>query len=138
MRITDRLVEITAEVKAAVLASGISDADLVTVSNSGADFLNATSQAAGAVIVYPFPKFTMPAPRAIRRIEWTFGLIAGGRSLEAAARCSELLDVLTDAGILAWRAAPATVTPTDFAVSEDPRAPRFPGWAITITEEHLP
>lgn len=136
--LTDRLVELTTAVTAAVRGSALVDADLVTVSNSGYDFLTSTSQRAGAVIIYPFPKLQIPAPRGIRRATWTLGVVAGGPAVDAAARCSDLLDVITAAGIVAWRAAPANVDPTDFAVSEDPKAPRIPGWAITITEEYLP
>jgi hypothetical protein len=131
-----RLAEITAAAETAVRGSGLVDADKVTVSNSGADYLNARSPAAGAVIVYPFPKLTLPAPRGIRRVVWTIGILANGRGVAAATRCSDLLDVITAAGIVSWRADPAVVEPTDFAVSEDPSAPKIPGWAITITEEH--
>lgn len=133
----DRLAEITTTLEAAVRASGLPDAELVTVSNSGIDFLNSRSQRAGAVIVYPFPKVTMPAPRGIRQLAWTIGVVATGKTLDAATRCSDLLDVITASGVVAWRAEPATAEPTDFAVSEDPDAPKVPGWAITITEEHL-
>jgi hypothetical protein len=134
----DRLAEITTAVETAVRSSSLTDAELVTVSNSGADFLKSRSPAAGGVIVYPFPKLTLPAPRGIRRVAWTIGILANGRSVAAASRCADLLDVVTAAGIIAWRAEPATVEPTDFAVSEDPAAPKIPGWAVTITEEHLP
>lgn len=133
----DRLAELTAALEAAVRSSGLPDADKVTVSNDGGDFRAARSPRAGAVIVYPFPKVTMPAPRGIRQLEWTIGVVATGKTLEAASRCSDLLDVITGSGVVAWRAEPATAEPTDFAVSEDPDAPKVPGWAITITEEHL-
>lgn len=132
----ERLAEITTAVKSAVAASGLPDAAKVTVSNVADDFLHSRSPAAGGVIVYPFPKVTLPAPRT-RRVVWTIGILANGRSVAAASRCSDLLDVVTASGIVSWRAEPATVDPTDFAVSEDPNAPKIPGWAITITEEHL-
>jgi hypothetical protein len=134
----DRLAEITTAVTDAIRNSTLPDADKVTVSNAGADFLTSRSPAAGGVIIYPFPKVTIPAPRSIRRVTWTIGILAHGRSLAAASRCSDLLDVVTAAGIVSWRAEPAVVEPTDFAVSEDPNAPKVPGWAVTITEEHLP
>jgi hypothetical protein len=134
----ERLAEITAAVEAAVRSSGLPDAEKVTVSNNGADFLSSRSTAAGGIIVYPFPKLTLPAPRGIRRVTWTIGILAHGRTVAAASRCSDLLDVVTAAGIVTWRAEPAVVEPTDFAVSEDPAAPKVPGWAVTITEEHLP
>ena len=133
-----RLGEITADVETAIRGSGLVDADKVTVGNSGMDFMTSRSQRAGAVIVYPLPRVTMPAPRGIRQIVWTIGVVAAGKAVDAAARCDELLDVITASGVVAWRAGPATAEPTDFAVSEDPEAPKIPGWAITITEEHLP
>jgi len=136
-QITDRRVELTAAVTAAIRSSGLDDAELVTVSNNGMDFMQSRSPAAGGIIVYPFPKIQIPAPRGIRRLVWTIGLVAGGPAVEAADRCAELLDVITGAGIVSWRAAAATVDPTDFAISEDPKAPKIPGWAITITEEYL-
>ena len=136
-QLTDRLIELTAAVTTAIRNSDVDDAELVTISNTGADFMQSRSPAAGGIIVYPFPKVQIPAPRGIRRITWTIGLVAGGPAVEAAARCAELLDVITGAGIVSWRAAAATVDPTDFAISEDPKAPKIPGWAITITEEYL-
>ncbi len=136
--ISDRLAELTAAVETAVRSSGLSNADKVTVSNYGGDFITSRSQAAGAVIIYPFPRVELVAPRAARRLAWTLGIVAGGRTLDAAARCADLLDVVVQSGVVVWRAEPATVEPTDFAVSTDPDAPRVPGWAITITEEHLP
>lgn len=132
----DRLGELTAAVEQAVRSSALSNADAVTVSNSGADFVSSRSQSAGAVLVYPFPKVDMIAPRT-RRMVWTIGIVAGGRTLDAARRCADLFDVVAQSGVLAWRANNATADPTDFAISEDPAAPRVPGWAITITEEHL-
>ncbi|MBD3941953.1 hypothetical protein IF188_09625 [Microbacterium sp. NEAU-LLC] len=138
-QLTDRLAELTDAVTKAIRYNAeLTDAQLVTISNDGADFIKSTSQRAGGVIVYPFPKVQIPAPRGIRRITWTIGLVAGGRAVDAAARCSDLLDILTTAGIVVWRAGGATVDPTDFATSEDPKAPKIPGWAITITEEQYP
>ena len=133
----DRLAEITLAATDAIRQSGLPDADKVTISNVGSDFLNSRSPAAGGVIIYPFPKVAYRGPK-MQRITWTLGILANARSVQAAARCSDILDVLTAAGVISWRAEPATVDPTDFAVSEDPAAPKVPGWAVTITEEHLP
>lgn len=135
--LSERLAEITAQIETAVRGSTLVDADLVTVSNSGSDFLTSRKQSAGAVIVYPLPRLTLLAPRGIRRVSWTVGVVAAGKTTAAAARCADLLDVVIDAGVVAWRAEPATAEPTDFAISEDPSAPKVTGWAITMSEEHL-
>ena len=135
--ISDRLQELTAAVEAAIRSSGLPDAAQVTVSNAGSDFISSRSPRAGAVIIYPFPRVTWPQPRT-RRVVWTLGVVATGKAVDAAARCSDLLTVIETSGVVAWRAADATAEPTDFVVSEDPDAPKIPGWAIHITEEHMP
>lgn len=133
--ITDRLAEITTAIRTTVAASTLPNKTKITVSNKGSDILTAASQAAGGIILEPFPDIEWVAPR-IRRVTWSIVIIAAGDPIPAADRCHALIDLVEAAGAVAWRAGESQARSSVFPLGPDETSPRIPGYTITVTEEH--
>lgn len=119
-------------IRAAIAASTVDDAALITVTENGYDVERAFRQSAGAIVVYPMPAVEWVAPRTTRLV-WTFAATVGLTDPgEVAARLTALLGILSESGLLKFG---DRATPTDFKAATE-GAPPIPGYTITHTEEH--
>lgn len=131
MNVLERLDELLADVQAAVDASDLTDKASVTVTDDGKKVETARSPRAGAIVIYPFPAETRPAPK-VSRLTWTIAVaVDEADPRKAATRAQELLAVLRTAGVLR---ADDTANPTDFEKAD--RSSTIPGYTITHIEEH--